>query len=177
MLNAMSDFDFYRKIPKDLTETSSHGAALSICASVFMLVLFIAELWAFLSMSISTSVVVDTNTDPLVRINFNISVFEIPCDYLAIDVVDILGTRNDNVTKNVNKWNLDSSGLRRNYDGRNTKQREIAHDSHHDMKSLTGNGIHAVDVSESGFAQFLLDHEYAFIDFYAPCKSSSWHTL
>ncbi len=73
MLNAMSDFDFYRKIPKDLTETSSHGAALSICASVFMLVLFIAELWAFLSMSISTSVVVDTNTDPLVRINFNIT--------------------------------------------------------------------------------------------------------
>ena len=73
MLNAIRDFDFYRKIPKDLTETTSHGAALSICASVFMLVLFIAELWAFLSASISTSVVVDMNTDPLVRINFNIT--------------------------------------------------------------------------------------------------------
>lgn len=73
MMNAIRDFDFYRKIPKDLTEASSHGAALSVCASIFMLVLFVAELWAFLTATVSTSVVLDHNTEPLVRINFNIT--------------------------------------------------------------------------------------------------------
>lgn len=42
-----------------------------------------------------------------------------------IDVVDILGTRNDNVTKNINKWLVDKHGNRMGYDGRNRKQAEI----------------------------------------------------
>ena len=72
-MNSLRDFDFYRKIPKDLTVASSHGAALSLCAAIFMLVLFIAELWAFLSYSISSSVVLDRNVDHQIRINFNIT--------------------------------------------------------------------------------------------------------
>ncbi len=73
-----------------------------------MLTLFLCELWAFLSVAVETSVVLDPNTDPLVRINFNITVYEVPCEFAMIDVVDVLGTRNDNVTKNINKWNVDS---------------------------------------------------------------------
>ena len=72
-MNSLRDFDFYRKIPRDLTESSTHGAALSLCASIFMLTLFVCELWAFLSVSMETSVVLDPNTEPLVRINFNIT--------------------------------------------------------------------------------------------------------
>ena len=73
MINSIRDFDFYRKIPRDLTEGSSHGAALSLCAAIFMLILFIAEFWAFLSYSISSSVVLDRNVDHQIRINFNIT--------------------------------------------------------------------------------------------------------
>jgi hypothetical protein len=73
MINALRDFDFYRKIPKDLTEGSAHGTALSLCASIFMIILFIAELWAFLTNTVTTSVVIDQNNDHLVRINFNIT--------------------------------------------------------------------------------------------------------
>jgi len=73
MLSKLKEMDFYRKIPKDLTETSVHGAALSLCACIFMLVLFIAELWAFLSTTVVTNVVLDPNSDPLIRINFNIT--------------------------------------------------------------------------------------------------------
>lgn len=74
MFGKLRDIDFYRKIPKDLTESTTHGTLLSFCAALFMLVLFIAELWAFLSSQIVTNVVIDPNTDSLLRINFNITV-------------------------------------------------------------------------------------------------------
>lgn len=140
MLSRFKDYDFYRKIPKDLTETTAHGSCLSICASIFMLVLFIAELWSFLTLHAITNVVIDPNTESLLRINFNITVMDIPCEFAMIDVVDILGTRKDNITKNINKWQVDSNGVRRNYEGRNMEQKDLLHDIHHDMEALTLNG-------------------------------------
>ena len=67
-----------------------------------------------------------------------------PCEFAMVDVVDILGTRSDNVTKNINKWQVDSSGVRRNYEGRNLEQKDLEHDTHHpDIVVLHQNGIHA----------------------------------
>jgi len=164
----MNNFDFYRHIPKDLTESSSHGAILSICASIFMVTLFILELWAFLSPAVMTNVIIEPNTDNLLRINFNITVLDTPCDYAAIDIVDVLGTRNDNVTKNINKWQVDEFGRRANYEGRNREQRELEHDTHHDMEALTLNGIHAITVDGDSFDKHLATHKHTFVNFYAP---------
>eukprot|EP01041_Mallomonas_annulata_P009182 gene9182-19039_t len=169
MLSKLRDYDFYRRIPKDLTEPSAHGSILSVCASIFMLVLFIAELWAFLSLQYVTTVVIDPNTDSLLRINFNITVIDMPCEFATIDVVDVLGTRNDNVTKNVNKWQLDAQGIRRNYEGRNREQRDIEHDTHHpELEVLHSNGVHAVSLDEGSYDAWLQSHHYTFVNFYAP---------
>ena len=87
-----------------------------------------------------------------------------------IDVVDVLGTRNDNITKNVNKWNVDHKGERMGYDGRNRNQRDIEHDSHHDLEALHANGVHAASLSEAEFPQWIKDNEFNFVNFYAPCE-------
>eukprot|EP01035_Chromulina_nebulosa_P018993 gene18993-24810_t len=168
MLSKIKEYDFYRKIPKDLTETTFHGSVLSICASIFMLILFIAELWAFLTTQIVTNVVIDPNTDSLLRINFNITVLDMPCEFATIDVIDVLGTRNDNVTKNVNKWQVDEFGIRRGYEGRNFEQKDILHDIHHDVDSLVANGIHVLPIDDGNFKFFVENHDYVFVDFYAP---------
>jgi hypothetical protein len=168
MLNRFKDFDFYRRIPKDLTETSLHGSVLSVCAALFMLVLFVAELWAFLSPATMTSVIVDQNMDSLLRINFNITVMDMPCEFATIDVVDILGTRSDNVTKNVNKWKIDQDGVRRSYQGRNVEQKDLEHDVGHDLNALLANGQHAVPLNEDAFQNWLKSHQYTFVNFYAP---------
>lgn len=168
MLSRLREFDLYRRIPKDLTESTPHGAVLSLCASIFMLVLFVAELWSFLSAQISTNVVIDPNTDSLLRINFNITVMDLPCEFAMIDVVDVLGTRNDNVTKNINKWQIDENGVRRNYEGRNLEQKDLAHDEHHDLVALHSNGVHAVPVDQASFEPWIATHHYTFVNFYAP---------
>jgi protein disulfide-isomerase-like protein len=135
---------------------------------VFMLVLFIAELWAFLSTNISTAVVIDPNTESLLRINFNITVLDMPCEYATIDVVDVLGTRSENVSLNINKWQVDAQGIRRNYEGRNLEQRELEHDTHHDLDLLHRNGVHAVPVDERSFEPWLEKYDYTMVNFYAP---------
>lgn len=45
-----------------------------------------------------------------IRINFNITMLDLPCEYAAVDVLDVLGTNQQNVTKNIEKWNLDKDG-------------------------------------------------------------------
>ena len=190
MFARIKDFDLYRKIPKDLTESTTHGTSLlyntntkthftftipnllgtvlSFCASIFMLILFVAELWAFLSMQCVTNIVIDPNPDSLLRINFNITVVDLPCEFAVIDVVDVLGTRENNVSKNINKWQVDSVGLRRVYEGRNIEQRDLMHDVHHNLEDLHSNGIHAVTLSVPDFEPHLKQNEVTFVNFFAP---------
>ena len=145
------------------------GATLSVCAMVFMLLLFLVELGAFLTTTIETGVMLDTNAETLLRINFNVTMMELQCDYAAVDVVDVLGTNSMNVTKNVEKWQLDETGKRMIFQGRNREQRDIAHDSHHpELEVLHENGIHAIEVPESDFDQYLKEHPYVFVNFFAP---------
>jgi protein disulfide-isomerase-like protein len=168
MFAKLRDFDLYRRIPKDLTETTTHGSILSVCASIFMLVLFVAELWAFLSMQVSTNVVIDPNTDSLLRINFNITILDMPCEFATIDVKDVLGTRQDNVTKNINKWQVDETGIKSAYGALNHEQPDLMHDIHHDLEELHANGVHAVPMDEANFDSWLDQHTFTFVNFYAP---------
>lgn len=168
MFSKLREFDLYRKIPKDLTETSTLSTGLSVCATGFMLILFVAELWAYLSLNISSNIILDPNTENLLRVNFNITVLDLPCEYAVIDVVDVLGTRTENVTVNINKWQVDEKGLRRNYEGRNQEQRDLLHDEHHDLVALHANGVHAVPLDQRNFDNWLSHHEYTFVNFYAP---------
>jgi protein disulfide-isomerase-like protein len=169
-MSGLKMMDFFRKIPADLTETTITGAALSVAACIFMGVLFIVELYAFLSTTVETGVMLDTNSDTLLRINFNVTMLDLQCDYAAVDVVDVLGTNSMNVTKNVEKWQLDEHGKRMIFQGRNREQKAISYEEHHPetVEEMMANGIHAVPLTEGGFDEYVQSHPYAFINFYAP---------
>ena len=133
-----------------------------------MLVLFTAELASFFTQQTYTNIIIDPNQNSLLRINFNVTVFDVTCEYAMIDVVDVLGTRSDNITKNINKWNVDASGIRRGYEGRNVNQRDIEHDSHHNLEELLRNGQHAPNIDQDHFEESLKRNQYTFVNFYAP---------
>jgi len=168
-MSGLKMVDFFRKIPADLTEATMVGATLSITAGVFMAILFLVELWAFLSTTIETGVMLDTNAETLLRINFNITMLDLQCDYAAVDVVDVLGTNSMNVTKNVEKWQLDETGKRMIFQGRNREQKAIQHDAHHpEIQELHKNGVHAVPLDEANFDMYLSENPYVFVNFFAP---------
>jgi thiol-disulfide isomerase/thioredoxin len=161
--------DFYRKTHDDFVKQTSHGAVLSICAGMFMLILFIVELMAFMSTTVNTSVILDTNADVQLRINFNITMIDMPCEFASIDVYDVLGTNTQNVTKNIEKWQLDENGIKRIFSGRNKEQKAIQHDTHHpDIETLHENGVHATPIGIDTFDEFVKDHKFSFVNFYAP---------
>jgi len=135
-----------------------------------MLILFFVELWAFLATTTDTSVILDTNSDTLLRINFNITMMDLACDFVSVDVYDVLGTNTQNMTKNIEKWQLDDNGVKRIFQGRNKEVKEISHDEHHpDIETLHKNGVHAIAIGEDGsFEDFLESHKFSFVNFYAP---------
>jgi thiol-disulfide isomerase/thioredoxin len=95
---------------------------------------------------------------------------DIHCDYVSVDVWDALGTNRQNVTKNVEKWQLSEDGGTRLFSGRNREQREVRHEEHdrtleemHDE-----DGVHAQDLKKDNFKPWLEQNEMAFIDMHAP---------
>ncbi|XP_068668367.1 protein disulfide isomerase-like 5-4 [Aristolochia californica] len=104
----LKSVDFYRKIPRDLTEASLSGAGLSILAALAMMLLFGMELSNYLSVSASTSIVVDKSSDgEFLRIDFNLSFPALSCEFASVDVNDVLGTNRLNITKTVRKYSID----------------------------------------------------------------------
>uniref|UniRef100_A0A7S1FM79 Thioredoxin domain-containing protein n=1 Tax=Corethron hystrix TaxID=216773 RepID=A0A7S1FM79_9STRA len=165
----MSSVDFYRRIPKDLTESTSLGAIMSLVAITIMIVLFVSETYAFLTTNIATSVVLDPDTTELLRLNFNLTFQDLHCDYASVDVLDSLGTNRQNVTKNVEKWQLDSNGIRRIFSGRNREVKKVVQQEHSaSLEEMHEDGVHAVVLTRDTIDEFIKSHEMAYINFFAP---------
>jgi len=165
----MASVDFYRRVPKDLTEATSLGAFMSIAAISVMGILFFSETLAFARTEMGTSIALDDNDQPQIRLNINITLMDLHCDFVSVDVWDTLGTNRQNVTKNIEKWQLDESGQRRIFSGRNREQREVVHEEHEEtLEELHEDGVHAIELTPDNFDAFLQGNEMAFIDFYAP---------
>jgi len=138
---------------------------MSFCCMAVMGILFVSETAAFVSKTTVTSIAVDEDTSPQIRLNFNITLHDLHCDYVSVDVWDALGTNRQNVTRNVDKWQLDDEGKRRIFSGRNREIREVRHEEHDDPNSI---GVHSVDLTSDNFQEFLTQYPMAFVDMYAP---------
>lgn len=164
----VSSMDFYRRVPKDLTEATALGAFMSICALIIMALLFFAESFAFLKTTVSTGIVVDMNKEPHLALNFNLTFFDLECDYLSVDLWDVLGTNRQNVTKNVVKWTVDSHGNRGTFAGRNREMQEVVDEEHEEtLEELHADGVYATDLNIGNYKKYMENHKLVFVDFYA----------
>ena len=117
--------DMYRKVPVDLLEGTRRGSLLSYVAIFSMALLFFMETRDYLlSAAMVTDLALDSNSDPKIRVNFNVTMLDLRCDYVTIDTISVLGTE-QNVTQSVSRFGLDPRGIRDRYRGRNKQQRDI----------------------------------------------------
>lgn len=175
----LKSIDFYRKIPRDLTEASLSGAGLSIVAATTMIFLFIAELNSFLTVSTTSQVVVDQSQNgELLRINFNFSFPALSCEFASVDVTDVLGTARYNLSKTVRKFPIDALGNwvgpehhpdpvpvpdRHGDEGNETTEEvhaKLAEDGHEYVGSLV--------LNKDNFDHFAHEYQILVVNFFAP---------
>ena len=120
----IANLDMYRKVPVDLLEGTRRGSILSTIAIFTMTPLFFLETKAYFSSTLATSLALDSNSDPNIRVNFNITMMDLKCDYATIDVVSVLGTQ-QNVTQHVQKFPIDQYGVRQRMKARNKNQQDV----------------------------------------------------
>lgn len=158
--------DFYRKIPRDLTEASLSGAGLSIIAAVAMTFLFGMELHNYLAVSTSTSVIVDRSSDEdYLRIDFNISLPALSCEFASVDVSDVLGTNRLNITKTVRKYSIDKH-LRTT--GSEFDSGPVTNILKHDDEVDEEYGEGSVTLNARNFDKVSHQHSILVVNFYAP---------
>ena len=92
-MRRLQKFDAYPKLKEDYREKTISGAAISVIAGVFMLVLFMSEFSSYLDIDSQHELVVDTGRGGSLRINMNITFGQMPCNVLSLDAMDISGNR------------------------------------------------------------------------------------
>uniref|UniRef100_A0A3B4X8E2 Endoplasmic reticulum-Golgi intermediate compartment protein n=1 Tax=Seriola lalandi dorsalis TaxID=1841481 RepID=A0A3B4X8E2_SERLL len=87
-------FDIYRKVPKDLTQPTYTGAFISILCCVFILFLFLSELTGFIATEIVNELYVDDpdkDSGGKIDVSLNISLPNLHCDLVGLDIQDEMG--------------------------------------------------------------------------------------
>ncbi|DAZ94059.1 TPA: hypothetical protein N0F65_004326 [Lagenidium giganteum] len=165
-MDVLKKWDFYKKIPEDLTVSTLPGVSLSIAGCFIMFLLFVLEFNAFLTVDYKHDIVMDEGLDQMLRINFNITVPDLPCEFASVDVSDMTGTRKHNMTKNVYKIRIDHKG--RHVGLANDQQAQPMYADDALYGDLPESDAVVTPLDESNFESFLKEHHYVAVDFFAP---------
>ncbi|KAJ9438470.1 Protein disulfide-isomerase 5-4 [Diplonema papillatum] len=109
----MLDFkkiDSFRTIPRDLSESTRHGAVLTVVAAVLCVVLFMCELSAYLTVTVRTRIVMDSNQDQLLKINFDVTMHDLDCSHVTVGVWDSFGSDRLNISRNIQRQRINHEG-------------------------------------------------------------------
>mmetsp|Transcript_28525 Transcript_28525/g.60525 ORF Transcript_28525/g.60525 Transcript_28525/m.60525 type:complete len:347 (-) Transcript_28525:159-1199(-) len=110
-MRALKRFDLYRKVPRDLTEPTLSGAAVSCCTVALALYLFLAEFMVFMNRRWDSEMLIDeSKTEEKLQINLDITMPVMPCELLSFDAQDVMGSHEVDAHGNLFKIRLTSKG-------------------------------------------------------------------
>ncbi|XP_028176787.1 endoplasmic reticulum-Golgi intermediate compartment protein 3 [Ostrinia nubilalis] len=110
LIDKFKQLDAYAKTLEDFRIKTATGAAITIIGGIVMTLLFISELHTYMSPNISEELFVDTSRGHKLRINFDIVIPRISCDYLVLDAMDSSGEQHLQMDHNIHKRRLDLDG-------------------------------------------------------------------
>jgi thiol-disulfide isomerase/thioredoxin len=166
------NLDLFRTVPKDLAESSPSGALMTLIAVITCAVLFICETSAFLTSKTRTDVLLDTNQDSQLQINFDVTMHDMACDHVTVGVWDAFGTERMNITKNILKQRLDHKGENKGhfYTDEELTELEFADLklSEEQKQELDADWSSSSDQFKHDDFQSVIDaHDFTFVNFYA----------
>ena len=164
--------DMYRKVPVDFLESTKRGSFLSIIALLTTATLIYKETRSFFATTLVTDLALDLeNQDPKLRINFNITMMDLKCDFVNLDSVSIFG-HEQNVQSNILKRGIHAEGVKQQFLARNRKQDDIHMFDPSITESLESilqrkENPDTWDLTPETFEDALEDNQFVFVDYYA----------
>ncbi|CAG9099535.1 unnamed protein product [Plutella xylostella] len=110
LIDKFKQFDAYAKTLEDFRVKTATGATVTITGAIVMVLLFMSEFHTYMSPNISEELFVDTSKGDKLRINLDIIVPTISCNYLVLDAMDSSGEQHLQMDHNIHKRRLDLDG-------------------------------------------------------------------
>lgn len=164
----LSSYDVFRKLPRDLTHGTSQGGVLSVLTVALMAVVFLFEAWTYLAGEVETAVMLDTNREQLLQINFKITTLRLPCEFASVDVWDYLGNNRLDLTKDLHKTMVSGPMGERIIGAWSDGNRFSAGDSAEEVHAAIGMDESEEILDKDAFATKLAANTWSFVDFFAP---------
>jgi thiol-disulfide isomerase/thioredoxin len=177
MLQQLQEFDFYKKVHKDLYQSTTSGGLLSTCSAIFVSLLFVLEFQAYLTVTHMSQIVMDSGKyEPYVSVRFNVTFPHLPCKYLSAELQDVYGehTLNESTSSSVDvrifKWRVVDEGKRRV--SVMEEHKEPTETGHHEILPADHH-VHFMEkkvtnLTVATFDQFIRKYDVVVVDFYAP---------
>jgi len=102
--------DAFGKTTEDVKVKTRTGAFLTIVSAAIILAFTMMEFFDYRKVNIDTSIVVDRSRGEKLTVNMNITFPRVPCYLLSLDVMDISGELQRDITHNILKARLDTQG-------------------------------------------------------------------
>ncbi|KAJ7175975.1 Sec1 family-domain-containing protein [Mycena filopes] len=102
--------DAFGKTTEDVKVKTRTGALLTIVAAAIILAFTTMEFFDYRRVTIDTSIVVDKSRGEKLTVKMNITFPRVPCYLLSLDVMDISGETQRDLTHNILKARLDTTG-------------------------------------------------------------------
>mmetsp|Transcript_111256 Transcript_111256/g.346809 ORF Transcript_111256/g.346809 Transcript_111256/m.346809 type:complete len:348 (+) Transcript_111256:136-1179(+) len=110
-MKVVKRFDLYRKVPRDLTEPTLSGAAVSCCTVTLAAYLFLSEFFVFVQRRWESEMfIAESKTEEKLQINMDITLPSMPCELLSFDAQDVMGSHEVDAHGNLFRERLTSKG-------------------------------------------------------------------
>ncbi|KAJ8474966.1 hypothetical protein ONZ51_g6861 [Trametes cubensis] len=110
-LNALKGVDAFGKTMEDVKVKTRTGAFLTLLAAAIIISFTTMEFFDYRRVKVETSMVVDRSRGEKLNVNMNITFPRVPCYLLSLDVMDISGETQSDITHNIYKTRLDERGV------------------------------------------------------------------
>ena len=186
MLRRLRALDSFRPVEQEFSNASSSGGLVTMVAALLGVILSAIEINEMFTITTRSEVVMAPSDDMgSLRINFNVTFFDLECQYVGIGVRDSFGTERYNMQHKVSLKRLDHTGA----SGAYTQEEVFALDKDgvsNDGENAETDADWVSDtdgVDHAEFSDMVQAHDYTVVFFYmratkhnrrascAPCKA------
>ncbi|GBE83107.1 endoplasmic reticulum-derived transport vesicle ERV46 [Sparassis latifolia] len=111
LFSSLKGIDAFGKTTEDVKVKTRTGALLTLVSAAIILSFTMIEFFDYRRVIVDTSIVVDRSRGERLTVNMNVSFPRVPCYLLSLDVMDVSGDLQTDISHNILKTRLTSAGV------------------------------------------------------------------